>query len=75
MPKLLRCVINIVMKHLDLTILVIDENAIRASIIEEGLREAGHVRVTVVHEVNGIARTIETLMPDVIIIDLSLIHI
>ncbi|MBY5831139.1 ANTAR domain-containing response regulator [Rhizobium ruizarguesonis] len=59
------------MTHLDLTILVIDENAIRASIIEEGLREAGHVRVTVVHEVNGIARIIETLTPDVIIIDIE----
>ena len=45
----------------DLTILVIDENAIRASIIEEGLREAGHMKVTVIHEVNGVARTIETL--------------
>lgn len=61
----------IIMTHLDLTILVIDENAIRASIIEEGLREAGHVRVTVVHEVNGIAQIIETLMPDVIIIDIE----
>ncbi|MBX4949550.1 ANTAR domain-containing response regulator [Rhizobium binae] len=59
------------MTHRDLTILVIDENAIRASIIEEGLREAGHARVTVVLEVNGIARTIETLMPDVIIIDIE----
>ena len=39
------------MAYFDLTILVIDENAIRASIIEEGLREAGHARVTVVHEV------------------------
>ncbi|MGZ2405062.1 response regulator NasT [Rhizobium ruizarguesonis] len=71
MPKLLQCVMSIAMTHLDLTILVIDENAIRASIIEEGLREAGHVRVTVVHEVNGIARIIETLMPDVIIIDIE----
>ena len=62
---------NIGMTHRDLTILVIDENAIRASIIEEGLREAGHARVTVVHEVHGIARTIETLMPDVIIIDIE----
>jgi response regulator NasT len=59
------------MAYLDLTILVIDENAIRASIIEEGLREAGHAKVTVVHEVNGIARTIETLQPDVIFIDLE----
>ena len=59
------------MAYLDLTILVIDENTIRASIIEEGLREAGHSRVTVVHEVNGIARVIETLQPDVIFIDLE----
>ncbi|MFK0161592.1 ANTAR domain-containing response regulator [Rhizobium sp. NPDC090279] len=59
------------MSRLDLTILVIDENAIRASIIEEGLREAGHTRVTVIHEVQGVARTIETLRPDVIIIDLE----
>jgi len=55
----------------DLTILVIDEHAIRASIIEEGLREAGHSRVTVIHEVNGVARIIETLKPDVIVIDLE----
>ncbi|MFK0207119.1 ANTAR domain-containing response regulator [Agrobacterium sp. NPDC090283] len=55
----------------DLTILVIDENAIRASIIEEGLREAGYQRVTVIHEVNGVARTIDTLQPDVIFIDLE----
>lgn len=70
MRKLLHCVMDCRMAYLDLTILVIDENAIRASIIEEGLREAGHVRVTVVHEVNGIARIIETLQPDVIFIDL-----
>lgn len=59
------------MAYFDLTILVIDENAIRASIIEEGLREAGHTKVTVVHEVNGIARIIDTLRPDVIVIDLE----
>lgn len=55
----------------ELTILVIDENAIRASIIEEGLREAGHMQVTVIHEVHGVARMIESLKPDVIIIDLE----
>lgn len=59
------------MAQLDLIILVLDENAIRASIIEEGLREAGYAKVTVVHEVNGIARIIETLRPDVIFIDLE----
>lgn len=59
------------MTHRDLTILVIDENAIRASIIEEGLREAGHGEVTVIHEVHGVARVIETLRPDVIVIDIE----
>jgi response regulator NasT len=59
------------MNPAELAILVIDENAIRASIIEEGLREAGHARVTVIHEVNGVARIIETLQPDVIIIDIE----
>ncbi|WP_377278609.1 ANTAR domain-containing response regulator [Rhizobium sp. R86522] len=55
----------------DLTILVIDENAIRASIIEEGLNEAGHMNVRVIHEMQGVARLIETMDPDVIIIDIE----
>ena len=59
------------MKPSSLNVLVIDENRIRASIIEEGLREAGHDNVTVVHEVQGIARIIETTEPDVIVIDLE----
>jgi response regulator NasT len=54
-----------------LTILVIDENRIRASIIEAGLRDAGHERVTVVHDVIGIAKRIAELEPDVIVIDLE----
>ncbi|MFN7091382.1 MAG: two-component system response regulator, partial [Allorhizobium sp.] len=58
------------MNHLDLTILVIDENAVRAAIIEDGLREAGHRHVTVALGVQGIAKTVETLAPDVIIIDI-----
>ncbi|CAH0342180.1 putative transcriptional regulatory protein pdtaR [Rhizobium sp. CECT 9324] len=68
---MLRCAINARMSNTDLTILVIDENAVRAAIIDEGLREAGHTHVTVVHEVNGIARIVETLAPDVIIIDIE----
>ena len=59
------------MKPSSLNVLVIDENRIRASIIEEGLREAGHENVTVVHEVQGIARIIETTEPDVIVIDIE----
>jgi response regulator NasT len=54
-----------------LTVLVIDENRIRASIIEAGLRQAGHESVTVVHDVAGIARRIADINPDVIVIDLE----
>jgi response regulator NasT len=54
-----------------LNILVIDENRIRAAIIESGLREAGHGRVTLVHDVTGIARRIAEIEPDVIVIDLE----
>ncbi|CAH2398394.1 ANTAR domain-containing response regulator [Mesorhizobium escarrei] len=54
-----------------LTVLVIDENHIRASIIEAGLREAGHEQVTVLHDVAGIARRIAEIEPDVIVIDLE----
>jgi response regulator NasT len=54
-----------------LTVLVIDENSIRASIIEVGLREAGYDRVTVVNDMTGLARRIEEINPDVIVIDLE----
>ncbi len=54
-----------------LSILIIDENRIRASVIEAGLREAGYDRLTVVHDVTGIARRIAELEPDVIVIDLG----
>lgn len=59
------------MSAASLAILVIDENRIRASIIEAGLREAGHDRVTLVHDVSGIARRITEINPDVIVIDLE----
>lgn len=59
------------MSRPDLSILIIDENRIRASIIEDGLREAGHARVAVIHDVNEVARTIQDTAPDVIVIDLE----
>ena len=59
------------MSSAPLKILVIDENRIRAAIIEEGLREAGYAHVTIVHDVNGIARRIAEVEPDVIVIDLE----
>src|SRR5690606_25863515 len=39
--------------------------------IEEGLREAGYRRVTVIHEVLAMARIIESQQPDAIIIDIE----
>lgn len=54
-----------------LHILVIDANRIRASIIEEGLTEAGGARVTVVDDTTGLMRRIVELDPDVIVIDLE----
>jgi two-component system, response regulator / RNA-binding antiterminator len=55
----------------ELSILIIDENRIRASIIEDGLREAGHARVVVIHDVNEVGRTIAETSPDVVFIDLE----
>lgn len=55
----------------ELSILIVDENRIRASIIEDGLREAGHTRVTLVHSVNEVARRITEIAPDVVVIDLE----
>ncbi|MEK1855404.1 MAG: ANTAR domain-containing response regulator [Phyllobacterium sp.] len=54
-----------------LSIMIFDENRIRASIIEEGLREAGHDRVVVLHDIVGLARQIEVISPDVIVIDIE----
>jgi response regulator NasT len=59
------------MTSTSLAIVVIDENRIRASIIEAGLRETGHDNVTLVHDVNGIARRISEMNPDVIVISLE----
>lgn len=53
------------------SVLVIDDNPVRAAIIEAGLREAGHERVTVITEIAGIAGRIAALEPDVIVIDLE----
>ncbi len=54
-----------------LSILVIDDNKIRASIIEEGLRDAGHEKVILVHQMDGLVRQIADINPDVIVIDLE----
>lgn len=55
----------------DLRVLVIDESSIRASIIEQGLHEAGYADVTIIDNMNGLARRISDVNPDVIVIDLE----
>jgi two-component system, response regulator / RNA-binding antiterminator len=54
-----------------LAILVIDADRIRGSVIEEGLREAGYGRITVIDSTSGLMRRIVELDPDVIVIDLE----
>ena len=55
----------------DLSILIIDENRLRAQIIEDGLREAGHALVTVLDTSHEAARRITEIAPDVVVIDLE----
>ncbi|MEO8756606.1 MAG: ANTAR domain-containing protein [Devosia sp.] len=55
----------------DLSILIIDENHLRASIIEDGLREAGHEVVAVLDSLKEAARRITEISPDVVVIDLQ----
>jgi len=55
----------------DINILVIDTDTIRGSVLEDGLREAGYLDVTVITEMNNLVRRIAELDPDVIFIDLE----
>ncbi|BEV46741.1 ANTAR domain-containing response regulator [Afipia carboxidovorans] len=59
------------MSHHALRILIVDKNRVRAAIIEEGLREAEHGDVTIIHDVTGIAQRIAEIEPDAIVIDLE----
>ena len=59
------------MSAADLVILIIDESVERAVLIEQGLRDAGHVRVTKISHLNGLMRRIEEVSPDVIVMDLG----
>lgn len=53
------------------SVLIIDDNATRASIIEMGLREAGHQQVTIIDDMRAIAAKISDIAPDVIVVDLQ----
>jgi response regulator NasT len=57
--------------ELSLQILVVDQNVMRASVLEDGLREAGYLKVTVVRDMQNLMRRILEIDPDVIFIDLE----
>src|SRR5579863_3663423 len=52
-------------------IAIVDENPIRAAILEEGLREAGFTDVVRINEMQSLLSRIYALDPDVIVIDLE----
>lgn len=54
-----------------LSILIIDENVSRASLIEAALRGEGHDRVFSVNSIDGVAKRIAEIEPDIIVIDLD----
>jgi response regulator NasT len=59
------------MSDTGLKILVVDQNVMRAAIIEEGLRDAGYLNVTVVRDMQNLQQRIATADPEVIFIDLE----
>jgi two-component system, response regulator / RNA-binding antiterminator len=54
-----------------LRILLVDQNADRAAILEDGLREAGLRDITILRDMQSLLRRIVDLDPDVIFIDLE----
>ena len=54
-----------------LRILIVDQNVTRAAVLEDGLREAGHVDVVVVRDMQNLLKRIVDAEPDVIFIDLE----
>ena len=59
------------MSQFDPHILIVDENLVRSAILEDGLREAGYGRVSVVARRTDLLRQIVDIDPDVIFIDLE----
>jgi two-component system, response regulator / RNA-binding antiterminator len=54
-----------------LRILIVDQNVMRASVLEDGLREAGYFNVAVVRDMQNLMRRIVDIDPDVVFIDLE----
>jgi response regulator NasT len=52
-------------------VLIVDPNAMRAAVLEEGLRAAGNTRITVLRDLKNLMKRIVDLDPEVIFIDLE----
>jgi two-component system, response regulator / RNA-binding antiterminator len=59
------------MTETSLRVLIVDQNVIRASVLEDGLREAGYRDLIVVRDMQNLLRRIVDEEPDVILIDLE----
>ena len=59
------------MSEADLRVLIVDQNLVRASVLEEGLWEAGYRKLVVVSDMQNLLRRIVDEEPDVILIDLE----
>ena len=59
------------MNEPQLRVLIVDQNLARATILEEGLREAGYRDLVVVRDMQNLMRRILDEEPDVILIDLE----
>ncbi|MGO8798359.1 MAG: ANTAR domain-containing response regulator [Roseiarcus sp.] len=52
-------------------IAIVDENTARCAIIEVALRDAGHADIVRINETSALLKRLETLDPDVVLIDLE----
>lgn len=59
------------MKPTDLSVMVVDENRLRASMIRDGLFAAGCREVTIVSDLKGLVAEIERTSPSVIVMDIE----
>ena len=59
------------MRDVRLRVAIIDENPMRSAILEAGLREAGLDDLHIIAERDGLLRRLQTIMPDVVLIDLE----
>jgi response regulator NasT len=59
------------MSQTPIKVAVIDDNQVRAAILEDGLREAGVVEITVISGMANLLKRLVAIDPDVVIIDLE----